>query len=227
MQALLFCQHNDESAALTAILQQAGFSVRSLSDLERAIEAWPEQPSDLILITLYQGEESALTYVKQMRAHTATPMVVLVDSVSEDFQVQLLEGGADLVVDKPYSVRLLLGQIRALLRRSAGVPFFSLPTLEQGDLSLDPGSRTVVVEGGQPTHLTQLEFRLLYTLMTHSGQVLPAENIVEHVWGYSGEGNRQLVRGLVQRLRSKVEPDTRNPRYILTEPGVGYRFRRP
>jgi DNA-binding response OmpR family regulator len=72
--------------------------------------------------------------------------------------------------------------------------------------------------------LTQLEFRLLFTLMTHAGRVLPAETLVEYVWGYSGEGNRGLVRGLVQRLRSKVEPDPANPKYILTEPGLGYRF---
>ena len=72
--------------------------------------------------------------------------------------------------------------------------------------------------------LTQLEFRLLYTLMTHRGQVIPSENIVENVWGYSGEGSKELVRGLVQRLRSKVEPEPRHPRYITTVPGVGYRF---
>jgi DNA-binding response OmpR family regulator len=84
----------------------------------------------------------------------------------------------------------------------------------------------VTLAEGEPKHLTQLEFRLLYALMTHAGQIMPAENIVEHVWGYSGEGNRGLVRGLVQRLRAKVEPDPRNPEYILTEPGVGYRFRR-
>jgi DNA-binding response OmpR family regulator len=73
-------------------------------------------------------------------------------------------------------------------------------------------------------HLTHLEFRLLYTLMTHAGQVIPTERIVENVWGYDGEGNRELVRGLVQRLRSKVEPDPRQPVYILTEAGIGYYF---
>lgn len=226
MQALLISPHNDETAVLTVILQQAGFSVRSIMDLERAIESWPEQPSDLILITLSGEDGSSLTRVKQMRAHTATPIVVIADLISEGYQVQLLEGGADLVVGKPYGTRLLLAQIRALLRRSAGVPFFSLPTLEQGNLSLDPASRCVTLAEGEPKHLTQLEFRLLYALMTHAGQIMPAENIVEHVWGYSGEGNRGLVRGLVQRLRAKVEPDPRNPEYILTEPGVGYRFRR-
>jgi DNA-binding response OmpR family regulator len=72
--------------------------------------------------------------------------------------------------------------------------------------------------------LTQLEFRLLYVLLTNAGRIHSAESLVEQVWGYNGEGNRELVRGLVQRLRGKVENDPRNPKYILTEPGVGYYF---
>jgi DNA-binding response OmpR family regulator len=119
---------------------------------------------------------------------------------------------------------LLLAQIRAVLRRSGGVPFFSLPNLTQAGLMLDPSTRTVQVYDAPPNRLTHLEFRLLYTLMTHAGQILPPERIVESVWGYAGEGNRELVRGLVQRLRSKVEPDPRHPVFILTEPGIGYFF---
>jgi DNA-binding response OmpR family regulator len=130
----------------------------------------------------------------------------------------------DEVILRPYSVRLLLAQIRAVLRRSGGVPFFSLPELAQSGLALDPNARTVQVGDSTPNRLTHLEFRLLYTLMTHAGQIIPNERIVESVWGYTGEGNRDLVRGLVQRLRSKVEPDPRQPIYILTEPGIGYCF---
>jgi DNA-binding response OmpR family regulator len=127
---------------------------------------------------------------------------------------------------RPYGIRFLLAQIKALLRRTAGIPFFSLPTLTQKDVVLDPSIRTVKVGDNQAKRLTQLEFRLLYTLMTNVGQIIPTDQIVEHVWGYSGEGNRELVRGLVQRLRSKVEPLPRKPEYILTEPGIGYYFSR-
>ena len=91
-----------------------------------------------------------------------------------------------------------------------------------GDLTLDPGSRTVQVGGNPPRRLTHLEFRLLYTLMVHRDQVLPTETLIESVWGYTGEGNRELVRGLVSRLRAKIEPNPRTPRYVLTVPGVGY-----
>jgi two-component system KDP operon response regulator KdpE len=72
--------------------------------------------------------------------------------------------------------------------------------------------------------LTQLEFRLLYALMTHPGRVVPSENLVEYVWGYGGDGSQSLVRGLISRLRSKLEPDPSNPKYILTEAGIGYYF---
>ena len=142
------------------------------------------------------------------------------------FTLNYFEAGADLVSIRPYSVRVLLAQIRATLRRSSGIPFFTLPTLTQQDVQLDPSNRTVQVGEQEPKRLTHLEFRLLYTLMTHVGQIIPTEQIVEHVWGYAGEGNRELVRGLVQRLRSKVEANPREPQYIITEMGIGYYFNR-
>ena len=127
---------------------------------------------------------------------------------------------------RPYSVRALLAQIRALMRRGSGIPFFSLPMLTQKDVLLNPSDRTVQVGDRGPKHLTQLEFRLLYTLMTNIGQIIPSDQIVEQVWGYTGDGNRELVRGLVQRLRTKVEAVPRQPEYIITESGIGYYFRK-
>jgi DNA-binding response OmpR family regulator len=99
-----------------------------------------------------------------------------------------------------------------------------LPTLSHAGLALDAANRTVELAGQRSQRLTHLEFRLMYTLMTHRGQVLPTETIVERVWGYSGRGDKDLVRGLVSRLRAKVEPEPRAPRYIRTVPGVGYAF---
>jgi DNA-binding response OmpR family regulator len=106
------------------------------------------------------------------------------------------------------------------------VPSFSLPSLTQREVGLNPADRTVTVGNGPSARLTHLEFRLLYTLMTHVGQIIPTDQIVEHVWGYTGEGNRDLVRGLVQRVRSKIEDDPRQPKYIITELGIGYYFSR-
>jgi DNA-binding response OmpR family regulator len=226
MQAILFSPYADEASVLQVILQQAGFMVHTARNLDQAIESWPENPADLIVVVLTGEHSKSLIQIRQLRGHTVVPMLLVSDPVTEDLHVNYLDAGADLLVIRPYSIRVFFAQIRAILRRGASVPFFSLPTLTQKDVRLDPANRTVQVGDRDPSRLTQLEFRLLYTLMTHTGQIIPAEQIVEHVWGYTGEGNRELVRGLVQRLRSKVESDPHQPDYILTEAGIGYYFSR-
>jgi DNA-binding response OmpR family regulator len=138
---------------------------------------------------------------------------------------ELLRKGADVILSRPVSPKVLMAHMGALIRRSAAVPTFVLPTLALDKIMLDPSTRTVLVRGEEPRRLTQLEFRLLYTLMTNRGQVIPVEVIVERVWGYSGEGNQDLVRGLISRLRRKVEADPNSSHFIETIPGVGYRFK--
>lgn len=226
MKALLFCQNAEESAMLSLILQQSGFSVRAMRDLERAIEEFPENPFDFILAAFSEDALKTQKQAKQLRASNAVPILAICDYTSEDHLVNLLETGVDWVIPRPYSVRVLLAQVRNMMRRTANIPYFGLPILTQAGVTLDPAKRTVRAGDQAESHLTQLEFRLLYTLMTHAGQIIPAENLVESVWGYSGTGSRDLVRGLVQRLRAKVEADPRNPRYILTEAGIGYFFNR-
>jgi len=226
LQAVLFCPHADEANVIQVILEQAGFLVRSVRNLDQAIESWPSNPADLILIVLSEDNTKSLTQLKLFRAHAVVPILLISDPLSDDMHVNYLEAGADLVVFRPYSVRALVAQIRAILRRSSGVPSFSLPSLTQREVELNPADRTVKVGNGPSTRLTHLEFRLLYTLMTHVGQIIPTDQIVEYVWGYTGEGNRDLVRGLVQRVRSKIEDDPRQPKYIITEVGIGYYFSR-
>ena len=227
MLAILVANDPDESAVLTLVLQRAGFSVRSARDFDTILRSWNEQPAELILVALKKRISVAQLgpQMGQMRAQSDVPVVAVTDSLEEDSQISLLESGVDLLVSRPFSARMLIAQVRALLRRTGGLPFYSLPTLKLRDLSLDPSAHTVQVKSGEPVRLTQLEFRLLYTLMTHPGQVLPSETLVEHVWGYNGQGDRDLVRGLVRRLRTKIETDPQSPDYILTISGVGYVFK--
>ncbi|HMQ53814.1 MAG TPA: response regulator transcription factor, partial [Anaerolineae bacterium] len=133
--------------------------------------------------------------------------------------------GADLVLAPPISGKLLVAQLGVLLRRSSGVPSFSLPSLSSAQITLNPETRTVEVIGKAPQRLTHLEFRLLYTLMMNPGRIIPTDTIVERVWGYTGQGDRDLIRGLISRLRSKIEVDPREPQYILTHSGLGYSFK--
>jgi DNA-binding response OmpR family regulator len=221
MYALLLAQNPDEKAVLSLVLQRAGLAVTTGDDLERALRIWPERPADLILLAL-GGDASE--HVRRIRAETTVPAIVIASTVEEEAHYALLEAGADLVIPRPFSARLLIAQVQALSRRAGSIPLSNLPTMSLASLTLDPSSRTVRVADRPPRRLTHLEFRLLYTLMIHRDQVLPSEVIVEHVWGYSGQGDKDLVRGLIRRLRVKVELDPSKPRYILTVPGLGYSF---
>jgi DNA-binding response OmpR family regulator len=222
MNALLLARNADERAVLTTALGLCGLSARHIQGLDEVIDHWPDQPIDLILLSL--EKEIPLQNLKLLRAQTEVALVVVLDPMAESYLVDLYDSGVDLAICRPYSTRLLIAQMRALLRRSSSIPFFSLPTISRGAVVLDPSNRTVQVQNGPANRLTQLEFRLLYTLMTHEGQIMPPELLVEHVWGYSGQGDKNLVRGLVRRLRKKLEPDPKNPRYIRTLSGVGYVF---
>lgn len=221
----VYCSYNlDEAAVLQLALQRAGFSSQQVQHLDRMLDVWVDRPADFALVAFGGGEPVSAEFIEGLRSQTTVPILVMGDPILEDQNVALLEAGADLFISRPFSVRSLVAQIRAIMRRAAGMPFFSLPILAQSGVMIDPSTRTVQVEEGEIQRLTQLEFRLLFTLMTHAGRVIPTETLVEYVWGFSGEGNRGLVRGLVQRLRAKLEPDPGNPKYVLTEPGLGYRF---
>lgn len=221
MEALLLSYNSDESAALRLALQRAGFFVRISMDFEKIITDWRENTADLIVLT-FPKHELPLSAIKQLRAFTAVPFIVITEYKSEDTYVALLEAGMDLVLFRPYSTRVFIAQVRALLRRSSGVPLFSLPILTKGDIVLEPSERSVKIKDKASQRLTQLEFRLLYTLMVNAGQIQSADRLIEYVWGYNGKGSRDLVRGLIKRLRAKMEDDSQNPRYILTVTGAGY-----
>lgn len=221
MYAMLIAQNPDERAVLSLVLQRSGVAVTMATELERAMRSWLERPADLLVVAL---DGDALAHVRRIRADTEVPLVMILRPIDEDLHYDLLQAGADLILARPYSTRLLIAQVQALMRRAGSVPLFSLPTLSQDGLTLDAAARTVQVAGRSPRRLTHLEFRLLYTLMSNRGQILPVEVIVERVWGYTGQGDKELVRGLVSRLRAKVEPEPRSPRYIRTVPGVGYAF---
>ncbi len=225
MFALLVPRDPDEGAVLALALQRAGFMVNQARDLGKALQSWLERPADLILLATPEGDP--LPYVRQIRAETEVPLALIVDPLSESLYCALLEAGADLVITRPFSIPILIAQVKALVRRASGAPLQKVPLWSVAGLTLDPVSRTVEIEGKNLVRLTHLEFRLLHALMLHKGQVLPIETIVERVWGYAGKGDKELVRGLISRLRAKIEPDPHHPRYIHTIPGLGYSFNPP
>lgn len=223
MQAMVIAPNADERDVLTYVLRKAGLAVAASSDYMRVLSNWGDHPADLILLAL-EPDQDPYEVTKAVRQETQSPLLIITENVAEEVVATALREGADVIFTRPVSTQLIAAQASAVLRRTNAIPAFVLPTLDLGSINLDPATRTVQLAGERPQRLTQLEFRLLYSLMTHRGQVLPTEVIVERVWGYTGEGNRDLVRGLVSRLRHKIEPDPEKPRFLETLQGVGYRF---
>ena len=224
MEAIVITDDQDEKDFLVFLLRKAGLAVASSSDLQRVLKNWSDHAADLMLLALSEVETNPLKSLNTVRAVTQVPLVMIVNPQIEKIVCSLLQQGADMVLERPVSPMLLTSHVQALIRRAAAIPSFVLPTLSLEGITLDPSSRMVTVHGQEPKRLTHLEFRLLYTLMKNRGQVIPADVIVERVWGYDGEGNRDLVRGLISRLRRKIEPGDAQVRFIETLPGVGYRF---
>ena len=222
MNARLITDHDEDKAILAHALRLAGVEPLIDLTLEGVLESWSEQPGDLIVIALQSTE--CLAIVQAVRQTVIVPLILIVDAMSEDAVIRLIDGGADWVFQRPFSLRMFIAYTRSLLRRSGNVGRATLPSIRFEAVRLNPANRTVTVGAGKPKRLSQLEFRLLHALMLHQGQVLPTNTIVEHVWGYTGDGDRGLVRGLVNRLRSKIEPHPEAPSYIQTIPRVGYLF---
>lgn len=223
MQVLLVAHNPEEREILTYILKHAGLAVGSSISLQRVADKWLERPSDLIVVAWHDGAE-LLADMIALRAVTQVPLLLIANAPQEETLCELLRVGTDVVLARPVAPRVLTEYVRAILRRTQTVPTFVLPRLNVTEISLDPDTRMVTVLDGESRRLTQLEFRLLYVLMVNRGQVIPVDVIVERVWGYTGQGSRELVRGLVSRLRRKIEPDSHEPRFIQNVPGVGYRF---
>jgi DNA-binding response OmpR family regulator len=223
MQAILVTRDNDEREILSLILRHTGVAVATTQELHRVAANWLERPADIIVVSI--GDSCGLgESIEAVRAVTEVPLLIVTEPLEEKELCSLLQAGADLILSRPVAPRVLAQYTRTLLRRAGGVPSFVLPQLDLEEIQLDPATRTLVVAGQEPQRLTQLEFRLLYVLMTNRDHVVPADIIVERVWGYTGEGNRDLVRGLISRVRRKVEPNPDSPRFIQTIPGTGYLF---
>jgi DNA-binding response OmpR family regulator len=223
MQAIVVSPNTSERDLLTHVLRQAGMAVASSGDYKRVLSNWEDHPADLLLIIIGQ-HGNPVDVTQAVRASAQVPLLIICDLVSENTIIETLNEGADVVLSSPISPLMISAQAQRLMQRANMVPAYVLPTLDLGTINLDPSTRTVTVKGLEPRRLTQLEFRLLYSLMLNRGQVLPTEIIVEKVWGYTTEDNRELVRGLVSRLRHKIEPNPDKPVYLETHPGIGYRF---
>jgi DNA-binding response OmpR family regulator len=209
---------------LTFILRQEGYDVSSMVDLSQIERAWSDQLTDLVIFDETEIDNPLLRRIETIRGASSVAMVLLSDPVAEYDLITAYESGIDDYLVKPYSYQMLLAHVNAQLRRARVVPSTLVPNLTAANLSLDPERHVVTLPNGQNRQLTNLEFRLLYSLVVNRGQVLSTETLIEKVWGYTSDGDKNLLKSLISRLRGKIEPNTREPKFVTTVPGVGYTF---
>lgn len=206
-------------------LRQAGYLVVEAADGPTAVQMFEREQPDLAILDVNLPGLSGFEVCRQIRAQSATPIMMLTVHNTEEDEVKGLDLGADDYLTKPFSPRTLLARVRALLRRGEATLAEGESkdrTSIAGDLSLDPENQTISIRGGSPVRLTNLEFRLVQYLLVNAGHTIPMERLTQHVWGYRGTGDRQLLKQLVHRLRQKIEQDPAQPRYVVAVPGIGY-----
>lgn len=185
------------------------------------VEAATRKP-DLLVLDLGLPDIDGVEFIKDLRGWSDAPVIVLSARSTEGDKVTALDAGADDYLAKPFGVAELVARVRALLRRRARGAEGNAQT-SFGDVTVDL-SRRAVLRNGQPVHLTAIEYRLLALLIGNAGKVLTHRHLLREVWGPSFVESNHYVRIYVAHLRRKLETDPAQPRHILTETGVGYRF---
>jgi len=222
MKLLIVDSDNHLVEMLTSWLKTLGYEVRRAYTGERAKIEWIEQRPDLVILDAGLKDSDALALCRDMRIiHDALVLIVADEKAFQD-EVRCLESGADDYLRKPFYPSQLLARIRAVSRRARS-------TLEQrpssiltvGPLRVDVLHNAVSMHG-KTLRLTPTESKLLHLLAVNVNDVCTAEQIVTHVWGYSGDGDASLIKAHIRHLRQKIEPEPGSPRYICTVPGVGY-----
>jgi two-component system KDP operon response regulator KdpE len=219
----------DDEPQITRVLRRSltthGYEVRVASDGLIALQTFGDWPPDLVVTDLSMPNTDGLQLCRNLRAISQIPIIVLSVRGEESTKVQALDAGADDYITKPFGMDELLARIRAALRRaqaekSGGT---SSPILEVGDFRLDLENRSVAVNGSE-VHLTPKEYDLMVYLISHPGKVLTHRTLLTSIWGGESVEQTEYLRVFIGQLRKKIEPEPASPRYILTEPWIGYRF---
>jgi len=217
----------DDEAQLTKVLRTGlksrGYDVRVAADGLAGYEVFNDWHPNLVITDLAMPNMDGLELCRRLRAHSQVPIIVLSAKGEEKTKIEALDLGADDFVTKPFGIDELLARVRASLRRAPASQTQESTRLEVGAFLIDLESRTVRV-GKREVHLTPKEFDLLVYFMNHSGKVLTHRNLLSAVWGGNYVEQNEYLRVFVGNLRKKIESDPATPRYILTEPWVGYRF---
>jgi two-component system KDP operon response regulator KdpE len=210
---------------LRVVLRNAGYQVDSAATKEEALDALSHRPPDAVLLDLLLPDGSGVDVCREVREWSQVPIVVVSALGDEREKVRALDAGADDYVTKPFGSQELAARLRAVLRRTADAGLES-PTITVGDLTIDLADRRVQ-RGDEQVHLTPIEFDLLRALAQNRGRLVTHKHLLQEVWGPAYGEETHYLRVHVAHIRRKLEPDPARPRYVITEPGVGYRLIEP
>ena len=217
----------DDEPQITRVLKTTlsakGYSIRAAGDGVQALEEMKTWSPDLIITDLRMPNMEGLELCRKVRAHSRIPIIVLSVKGEETIKVEALDAGADDYVTKPFSVNELLARVRAALRRTAVPEEAEASLIEIGDFRIDVPGRRVEVKNHE-IRVTPKEFDVLVYLARHPDKVVTHRALLAAVWGPNSVEQTEYLRVCVNHLRKKLEPEESAPRYILTEPWVGYRF---
>jgi two-component system KDP operon response regulator KdpE len=217
----------DDEAQITRVLKTTlsshGYGVRTAAGGDEALHLIKDWSPDLIITDLRMPNMGGLELCRRVRAHSRTPIIVLSVKGEEPIKVEALDAGADDYVTKPFSVNELLARVRAALRRASAPETPAAPVIDAGDFHIDIPARTVTVRTHE-VRLTPKEFDLLVYFAKHPGKVITHRTLLAAVWGPNSVEQPEYLRVFVGHLRKKLEPEESAPRYLVTEPWVGYRF---
>ena len=208
--------------AVSLALQEEGWEVEETSNGEDALASFSRQPCDVVLIDIMLPGIDGFEVCRKIRRLGDVPIVMVTARSDSHDVVAGLEAGADDYLRKPFDPKELSARVRALLRRSKTIGTTTNFLFDQLEIIADEG---MVRVNGKEVHLTRTEFKLLIELATNSGKVLSREDLLERVWGYDYFGDSRLVDVHVRRLRTKVEMDPANPKYVVTIRGLGYKLK--
>jgi two-component system KDP operon response regulator KdpE len=208
--------------ALRITLQAHGYAVETAADGEAALIAASRNPPGIVVLDLGLPDMDGTAVLRELRRWSTAPVLVLSARHGSSDKVDALDAGADDYITKPFGLEELLARLRALLRRA---PEATEPsTVDTPEFSVDLGRR-MVTRNGEPVRLTPTEWSILELLVRNPGKLITQQQILASVWGPAYEKEANYLRVYMAQLRRKLEADTGNPRHLLTEAGIGYRFR--
>ncbi|HEY1274249.1 MAG TPA: response regulator transcription factor [Thermoleophilaceae bacterium] len=207
--------------ALKVVLGGAGFDVVPAAGMEEALDVAAVRPPDAAIVDLVLPDGDGVEVTRRIREWSQMPILVLSAVGDESEKVRALNAGADDYVTKPFGSDELIARLGAALRRAGGAP--DEPRVVADGLEIDLAAHTVTRDG-EEVHLTPTEFELLRALAVERGRLMTHATLLREVWGPAYEDDTQVLRVHVANLRKKLEPEPGRPRYIRTDPGIGYRF---